>query len=619
MRNVLSRAKRFLTGNFIWLGLCSLVWLIFRSGLRPSRLRYPCQQAALASSSLLVTGYALPGFAAGLKKFGLRMPKLSRRAKLWAGLSIAAAIVIAFSASRISRPVSPVPPLAGAASLPSWTARMPDPSHIFVIDSFPNPDTALVYHEGLDSLFTLLARNGVYLYKSPKPLPWCDTSGIIGKNDVVLLKVNAEWDQRGQTNGDVIKGVIARIVAHPDTFTGEVELVENGQWRQSWTYAMNNAEDTTQTMQSIVDEFAAQGWHVGAYNWTAIGYGGNNRWVSEYDQADTISGYVREDSSGMTYPKFMTRYGTQVSVRRGVWNGSGYEPERLKFFNMPVLKSHSLMGVSSSVKHYIGFLSYAAIGSGTMHTRAMTQGLLGVDFGKARFPDLNIIDATWVMAEGTAGPNAPYNLATRRNILVASKDPIANDYYAGRYVIRPVSWWNGHPWLHNYGRMDPDNLNTENPGNGNRYAVDSTPCGGMPYNAFHQMLVSSRDKMLAYGRHVTMDTLQMSVHIISFRPQTGVFEPGGETSPISVLANPARDAVVLQYALKAAGPVKVSVFDTGGRLVCRLKDAVESAGEHRLVWNRTDDSGRLVPAGTYVVVLETAAGRSTRKVVIFAH
>ena len=30
--------------------------------------------------------------------------------------------------------------------------------------------------------------------------------------------------------------------------------------------------------------------------------------------------------------------------------------------------------------------------------------------------------ATWVMAEGTQGPNAPYNLATRLNTLVASQE-----------------------------------------------------------------------------------------------------------------------------------------------------------------------------------------------------
>jgi hypothetical protein len=175
--------------------------------------------------------------------------------------------------------------------------------------------------------------------------------------------VNAEWPERGMPSTDLLKGLIARIVAHPDTFTGEIELVENGQWRQSWEYSLNNAERHSQTMQEVVDTFAGRGYHVGAYDWTAIGYGSGNRWVSEFDQSDTVSGYVREDSTGMTYAKFVTSYGTSISTRLGVWNGASYEPQRLKFINMPVLKCHQYMGVSASVKHYIGFLSYQAIGA----------------------------------------------------------------------------------------------------------------------------------------------------------------------------------------------------------------------------------------------------------------
>ena len=413
------------------------------------------------------------------------------------------------------------------------------------------------------------------------------------------------------TNTDLIKGLIARVVAHPDTFTGEVELVENGQWRHSWAYSQNNAERRSQTMQQVVDLFDGQGFNVGAYNWTAIGYGGNNRWVNEFDQGDTVSGYVREDSTGMTYAKFVTSYGTSISTRLGVWNDSAYEPERLKFINMPVLKSHSIMGVTAAVKHYIGFLSYAAIGSGTMHSRAMSQGLLGVEFGKARFPDLNIIDATWVSAEITTGPNAPYNMCTWLNTLVASRDPIAADYYAGRYVLRPASWWNGHPSLHDYGRMDPDNLNTENPGSGRSYS-DSTPCNGYPYNAFHQMLTSSRDEMLRYGRQVTMDTSEMTVHHFRFTG-TAVEEPRAVVPAVGglkVMPNPASGRIKVSYRLKTAGPVSLLVFSEDGRKVAALPQGVLSAGEH------TVSLDRMLSPGTYLLTLETGAGRESLKLVV---
>jgi hypothetical protein len=620
MKRFLSAVSRFFTHSFLWLGIGSVLWLLLRSGAKPSRLRYPCQQAAAGTGSLWLSAFVLPGILRGLRAIGLHCPtgvsvtnlpevRLSRRARnllLTAGIS---AVAVLLPLSLIHRRTTVPPPVK--AVLPVWTSARPVQSHIFVVDSVPVPDSLGTYHEGLDTMLSLLAQNGTYLYRSSKSLPWCDTSGIIGKNDVVLLKVNAEWPERGMPSTDLLKGLIARIVAHPDTFTGEIELVENGQWRQSWAYPLNNAERHSQTMQEIVDTFAGRGYHVGAYNWTAIGYGGGNRWVNEFDQGDTVSGYVREDSTGMTYAKFVTSYGTSVSTRLGVWNGASYEPQRLKFINMPVLKSHSYMGVSASVKHYIGFLSYQAIGASTMHTRAMTQGLLGVDFGKARFPDLNIIDATWVSAEITTGPNAPYNMCTRLNTLVASKDPIAADYYAGRYVLRPASWWSGHASLHNHGRMDPDNTNTENPGNGHAYS-DSTPCGGYPYNAFHQMLVSSRDQMLRYGRRVTMDTSEMTVHLFRFpsaalqSPPTSALAVGG----MKVTPNPANGRVTVSCQLAAASAVRLLVFSEDGRKVAEFPQGVLSAGRHTLNLDRS------LSPGTYLLTLETGTGRESLKLVV---
>ncbi|MFO7675515.1 MAG: DUF362 domain-containing protein [bacterium] len=604
MKKMLRAVRHFLHGSFAWLGIGSVLWLILRSGTKPDRLRYPCQQAAASTGAFWLSAFALPGILRGLRACGVRLPeaKLGRpiRLILVAGT---AALVAVLVGERLFTPHFGPPPSPTGAHLPVWVSDRPLPSRVFVVDSIPVPDSNSIYHEGIDSLFALLAANGTCLYRSPRQLPWCDTAGLIGRDDVVLIKVNAEWPERGMTSTDVIKGLISRIVEHPDTFTGEVQLVENGQWRHSWAYPLNNAERRSQTMQSVVDTFAARGFRVGAYNWTAIGYGSNNRWVGEFGSGDTLSGYVREDSTGMTYAKFTTGYGTRVSTRLGVWNGAAYEPDRLKFINLPVLKSHSLMGVTGAVKHYIGFLSYAAIGSGTMHSRAMAQGLLGVNFGKARFPDLNIIDATWVSAEITTGPNAPYDRCTRLNTLVASRDPVAADWYAGKHVLRPASWWNGHPWLRDYGRMDPDNLNNENPGSGRSYS-DSTPCSGFPYNAFHQMLASSRDEMLRYGRQVTMDSAEMTIHRFRFSP-VAIRGRSGTPPPAPALAitpSLAGGRVTVRFRLAAAGPVRLVVSSIDGRRVAETRRETLVAGEQALVLDRP------AVAGEYLLTVETAAG-----------
>jgi len=251
MKKILSAVSRFFTHSSLWLGIGSILWLLLRSGTKPSRLRYPCQRAAAGTGSLWLSAFVFPGVLRGLRAIGLNLPevRLSRKARnllLTAGIS---AVAVLLPMSLVHK--HPTVPPPARSSLPVWTSKLPDQSHVFVVDSVPVPDSNAIYHEGLDSLLSLLAQNGTYLYRSSKQLPWCDTTGIIGKNDVVLLKVNAEWPERGMPSTDLLKGLIARIVAHPDTFTGEIELVENGQWRQSWAYPLNNAERHSQTMQEV--------------------------------------------------------------------------------------------------------------------------------------------------------------------------------------------------------------------------------------------------------------------------------------------------------------------------------------------------------------------------------
>ena len=56
---------------------------------------------------------------------------------------------------------------------------------------------------------------------------------MISSDDIVLIKVNAQWKYRGCTNTDLIRGLVQRILDHPDKFTGEVVIFENGQGRGS--------------------------------------------------------------------------------------------------------------------------------------------------------------------------------------------------------------------------------------------------------------------------------------------------------------------------------------------------------------------------------------------------
>jgi len=65
--------------------------------------------------------------------------------------------------------------------------------------------------------------------------------------------------------------------------------------------------------------------------------------------------------------------------------------------------------------------------------------------------------------------------------------------------------------------------------------------------------------------------------------------------------NPCNPRTVIAFGLAQAGQVRVEIYDVAGRLVRSLVDGVRPVGDHRVVWDGRDDSGRGVPSGTYVV------------------
>jgi hypothetical protein len=80
--------------------------------------------------------------------------------------------------------------------------------------------------------------------------------------------------------------------------------------------------------------------------------------------------------------------------------------------------------------------------------------------------------------------------------------------------------------------------------------------------------------------------------------------------------NPARNRLALHLRLARAGPTRVTVYDATGRRIRRLHDAPLPAGEHVIHWNRTDDYGRRVPAGTCFIRLETPDGTATCRAIL---
>src|SRR4030042_1977553 len=497
-KNKLRASHRNISRNkhLILFGAASLAWFIFRTGTKPSRIVYPCQRAALANSSILL-GLSIPIWLTSVltktKNF------ISKKGISLLTLFIIANIVL--SGSQFLGNMQ----LAGAAnpnqelnlSLAPIQASNSPASNLYVVNGRANAH--------VNELINLMGSNGLLFYKSDTSGKNQGPNGLIANNDVILIKINEEWPERGGTNTDILKELIQALVDHPDDFIGEIVVADNGQWQGSMDWPESNAENHAQSTQDVVNMFS-QDFDVSTYTWMPI----RRTRVDEYSEGNMADGYILYDNPDpetgiyVSYPKFRTQFGTYISFKNGIWNGTGYE-KRLKVINLPVLKSHSDYGVTASLKHYMGVQSQGegqaglANGHGTVATGGM--GTLMVETG---LPTLNIIDAVWVNANpppfSGAGPSTPYNQATRVNGLIASTDPVALDYWAAKHVLMQTANLIGYTDTHT---IDPDN----------------TVRSGVDGEAFGVWLSLTESEILRGGYPVTSDENKMNVYVKSEAPQ----------------------------------------------------------------------------------------------------
>jgi hypothetical protein len=481
-------------------GVLALAWLLLRSGAKPSRLAYPCQQAAL-STATLVFGASLVGAIVGIRR------RLSARWLTPAGLVLGGVLMAAFGSWGYLE-------ITDAYEGPLLDPPRDYTAQVFNLRSCPQ-DPVGDRFTCVEDLIEMLGAQGIKLHRSPTVSLTAGPEGIVAANDVVVVKINYQWPERGGSNTDVLRGLIRRIVDHPDSFTGEVVVCENSQFNSinNFDRAANNAQDPGLSPRDVVLHFQSLGYRVSHFSWTDIRF----QSVQEYSAGDQNNGYVvypydAQLHGKISYPKFMTEYSTRISLKHGIWNGLLYDRERLKFINLPVLKSHhATYGATAMVKHHMGTVTGEL---GTNSHSAIRYGVLGALMGEIRPADLNILDAIWINANPYDGPWTSYGNATRVDQLVASLDPIAGDLWAVKNILIPTFIREGYspPWPNP--SADPD----------------------IPSSAFRVYLDASMNHLLAAGYEVTNDLTQIDTYFIG--PPGEVSDPTGGGAPFTIAKHP---------------------------------------------------------------------------------
>jgi hypothetical protein len=85
---------------------------------------------------------------------------------------------------------------------------------------------------------------------------------------------------------------------------------------------------------------------------------------------------------------------------------------------------------------------------------------------------------------------------------------------------------------------------------------------------------------------------------------------------VSVFPNPFNPTVTIRIGTPAKSSLRVSVYDTAGRLVVDLMDATTPTGVTTLRWDGLNRAGRTVPSGVYFLKVSSAGVTRTHKLVV---
>ncbi|MFQ5594629.1 MAG: hypothetical protein ACE5HA_10825, partial [Anaerolineae bacterium] len=194
-----SHGPRHRKWTFWLFGLGSLSWLLLRSGTNPRRLAYPCQRSALAGS----LGFA--GYVTSISGSAHLYQRLKHMARLTAiGLPVLVLLLVpVLVGSNL-----PALPAHADLNLPAWTSPSAV-SNVFAVSHVPAPECSLdggalpatppcndpnyaLRDAGVDSLVAEMEARGDYFFQTA-----AQPAGIIGANDVVVIKINNQWGGQG--------------------------------------------------------------------------------------------------------------------------------------------------------------------------------------------------------------------------------------------------------------------------------------------------------------------------------------------------------------------------------------------------------------------------------------
>jgi hypothetical protein len=142
------------------------------------------------------------------------------------------------------------------------------------------------------------------------------------------------------------------------------------------------------------------------------------------------------------------------------------------------------------------------------------------------------------------------------------------------------------------------------------------PADLVPTDRYARFRFSTEQDLKPFGLAVDGEVEDYLVRIAP----SGV-ESGGSVLPFQNRLtqnspNPFNPSTRIGYSLARPGRVKLAVYDLMGREIAVLVEISMQAGNHAVVWDGRDGTGRSVPGGLYICRIESAGFSQTRKLLL---
>jgi len=125
-----------------------------------------------------------------------------------------------------------------------------------------------------------------------------------------------------------------------------------------------------------------------------------------------------------------------------------------------------------------------------------------------------------------------------------------------------------------------------------------------------------KDNFYGAGRVDVWAAYQYCVPGIEEEAPRDIHRPSVEATRLKCAPNPSFGAIAISYTTKNRGPLKIQIYDLGGRIRREILITDRTSEQGTLQWDATDNSSRTLPSGIYFVRLSTGTTSISTKLTL---